>query len=102
MLDESDESNPEIELTPDNLCFMIYTSGSTGKPKGVMITHRGITNYVANVEENVPIYELNHKCNKFISISTVSFIVFLREVFGTILNGLPVVFANDEESIDPL
>ncbi len=102
LLDESDDSNPEIELTPDNLCFMIYTSGSTGKPKGVMITHRGITNYVANVEENVPIYELNHKCNKFISISTVSFIVFLREVFGTILNGLPVVFANDEESIDPL
>ena len=102
LLDESDESNPEIELTPDNLCFMIYTSGSTGKPKGVMITHRGITNYVANVEGNVPIYELNHKCNKFISISTVSFIVFLREVFGTILNGLPVVFANDEESIDPL
>ena len=102
LLDESDDSNPEIELIPDNLCFMIYTSGSTGKPKGVMITHRGITNYVANVEENVPIYELNNKCNKFISISTVSFIVFLREVFGTILNGLPVVFANDEESIDPL
>ena len=97
-----DDSNPEIELTPDNLCFLIYTSGSTGKPKGVMITHRGISNYIANVEENVPIYELNHKCNKFISISTVSFIVFLREIFGTILNGLPVVFANDEQSVDPL
>ncbi len=102
LLAEEDDSNPEIDLTPDNLCFLIYTSGSTGKPKGVMITHRGITNYVANVEENVPIYELNHKCNKFISISTVSFIVFLREIFGTILNGLPVVFANDEQSIDPL
>jgi len=102
LLAEADDSNPKIELTPDNLCFLIYTSGSTGKPKGVMITHRGITNYAANVEENVPIYEMNHKCNKFISISTVSFIVFLREVFGTILNGLPVVFANDEESIDPL
>ena len=102
LLLESDDSNPEVDLTPDNLCFLIYTSGSTGKPKGVMITHRGITNYVANVEENVPIYELNHKCNKFISISTVSFIVFLREVFGTILNGLPVVFANDEQAVDPL
>ena len=102
LLAESDDSNPQIELTHDNLCFLIYTSGSTGKPKGVMITHRGITNYVANVGENVPIYELNHKCNKFISISTVSFIVFLREIFGTILNGLPVVFANDEESVDPL
>lgn len=102
LLEETDDSNPNIELTPDNLCFLIYTSGSTGKPKGVMITHRGITNYIANVVENVPIYELNNKCNKFISTSTVSFIVFLREIFGTILNGLPVVFANDEQAINPL
>ena len=102
LLSEDNDSNPQIELTPDNLCFLIYTSGSTGKPKGVMITHRGISNYIANVEENAPIYELNHKCNKFISISTVSFIVFLREIFGTLLNGLPVVFANDEQAIDPL
>ena len=102
LIKESDDSNPNVDLTPDNLCFLIYTSGSTGKPKGVMITHRGISNYIANVKENAPIYELNHKCNKFISISTVSFIVFLREIFGTILNGLPVVFANDEQAIDPL
>lgn len=67
-----------------------------------MITHRGISNYIAYDKKNVPIYELNKKCNKFISISTVSFIVFLREIFGTILNGLPVVFADDEESINPL
>ena len=44
LLEEDDDSNPDIELTPDNLCFLIYTSGSTGKPKGVMITHRGISN----------------------------------------------------------
>ena len=101
LLAEKNDQNPEIDLTPDNLCFLIYTSGSTGKPKGVMITHRGISNYIANVKENLPIYRLNHDCNKFISISTVSFIVFLREIFGTILNGLPVVFANDEEAVDP-
>ena len=47
LLEEDDDSNPDIELTPDNLCFLIYTSGSTGKPKGVMITHRGISNYIA-------------------------------------------------------
>ena len=102
LLTESVDSNPDINLEMNNLCFLIYTSGSTGNPKGVMITHRGISNYIANVKENLPIYELNHKCSKFISISTVSFIVFLREIFGTILNGLPVVFANDSEAIDPL
>ncbi|WP_407422537.1 amino acid adenylation domain-containing protein [Methanobrevibacter sp.] len=101
LLEESDDSNPDVDITPDNLCFLIYTSGSTGKPKGVMITHRGISNYIAYDERNVPIYELNNKCEKFVSISTVSFIVFLREIFGTIMNGLPVVFANDEQSIDP-
>jgi len=102
LLKEDDDSNPQVNITPDDVSFLIYTSGSTGKPKGVMITNRGITNYIANVEENVPIYQLNKKCSKFISISTVSFIVFLREIFGTIMNGLPVVFANDEESIDPI
>ena len=101
LLAEKNDNNPEIELTSNNLCFLIYTSGSTGKPKGVMITHKGISNYIANVKENLPIYRLNHYCNKFISISTVSFIVFLREIFGTILNGLSVVFANDEEVVDP-
>ncbi|MDO5849574.1 MAG: amino acid adenylation domain-containing protein [Methanobacteriaceae archaeon] len=102
LLKEEDISNPNIELSPDNLSFLIYTSGSTGKPKGVMITHRGITNYIANHPLNMPIYSLVNNCNKMISISTVSFIVFLREIFGTIMNGLPVVFANDEESINPL
>ena len=101
LLEETDDANPNVNITQDNLCFLIYTSGSTGKPKGVMITHRGISNYIAYDEKNVPIYELNNKCDKFVSISTVSFIVFLREIFGTILNGLPVVFANDEQSIDP-
>ena len=102
LLEEDDESNPNIELTPDNLCFLIYTSGSTGKPKGVMITHRGISNYIANHPDNVPIYELNRKCSKFVSISMISFIVFLREIFGTILNGLPVVYTNDEQIVNPL
>ena len=102
LLEETDDSNPDVVLTPDNLCFLIYTSGSTGKPKGVMITHRGISNYIANHPENVPIYELNRKCSKFVSISMISFIVFLREIFGTILNGLPVVFTNDEQLVNPL
>jgi amino acid adenylation domain-containing protein len=102
LLEEADDSNPDVELTPDNLCFLIYTSGSTGKPKGVMITHRGISNYIANHPDNVPIYELNRKCSKFVSISMISFIVFLREIFGTMLNGLPVVFTNDEQLVNPL
>ena len=102
LLEYDDDTNPLLDLSPDNLCFIIYTSGSTGKPKGVMLTHNGISNYAVNHQLNIPIYALNNNCTKMISISTVSFIVFLREIFGTILNGLPVVFANEEEAINPL
>jgi amino acid adenylation domain-containing protein/thioester reductase-like protein len=102
LLQEENEENPNPDLSPENLCYLIYTSGSTGKPKGVMLTHGGITNYVSPVPENIPIHALVNKADLMISISTVSFIVFLREIFATIMNGMPVVFANEEQSINPL
>ena len=102
LLLEDNEENPDPDLNPENLCYIIYTSGSTGKPKGVMLTHGGITNYVSPDPQNIPIHALVTETNKMISISTVSFIVFLREIFATIMNGIPVVFANEEQSVNPL
>lgn len=102
LLLENNEENPNPELTPDNLCYIIYTSGSTGKPKGVMLTHGGITNYISPVPQNIPIHALVSRASRMISISTVSFIVFLREIFATMMNGMPVVFADEEQSINPI
>jgi amino acid adenylation domain-containing protein/thioester reductase-like protein len=102
LLLEENEKNPDPELTPENLCYLIYTSGSTGKPKGVMLTHGGITNYVSPDPQNIPIHALVTKASKMISISTVSFIVFLRETFATIMNGMPVILANEEQAINPI
>lgn len=102
LLQEEDESNPEPDLSPENLCYLIYTSGSTGKPKGVMLNHRGITNYVSPHPENIPIHALVNRARKMISISTVSFIVFLREMLATLTNGMPVVFASEEQAVNPL
>ncbi len=39
---------------------------------------------------------------RMLSITTVAFDVFLHEVFVTLMNGLTLVFANDEESKNPL
>ena len=102
LLLENNNENPSPNLAPENLCYLIYTSGSTGKPKGVMLTHGGITNYVSPNPKNIPIHALVTKAHKMISISTVSFIVFLRETLATITNGMPVVFANEEQSVNPL
>ena len=97
-----DTREPDVSLTPDDMCFIIYTSGTTGKPKGVVLSHRGITNYVAPEPENKPIYILKEKCRKMLCLSSVSFIVFLREVFGTILNGIPVVLCDEEQAVNPM
>ena len=102
LLLEGNEENPDPELTPESLCYLIYTSGSTGRPKGVMLTHGGITNYVSPDPRNIPIHALVTRASKMISISTVSFIVFLREMFATIMNGMPVVLANEEQAINPI
>lgn len=102
LLKETDERNPNPNINENNLAYIIYTSGSTGIPKGVMLTHKGITNYISNDPQNIPINSLSNKSTKFLSLTTVSFIVFLREIFATMINGVSVVFANEEESINPL
>lgn len=102
LLTETDVSNPNPELNEESLAFLIYTSGSTGKPKGVMIRHSGITNYINSDKENTPIYAIKNEVTRMLSITTVSFIAFLREVLATIVNGVPVVLANEEQSINPI
>lgn len=102
LLIEDCEKNPDPELTPENLCYLIYTSGSTGKPKGVMLTHYNITNYVDPHPENCYAHSFVNKANKILSITTVSFDVFLHEAFITLMNGLTMVFANDEETRNPV
>ena len=92
---------PVITTTPESPCFIIYTSGTTGRPKGVVLTHMGITNYIADDPLNTPIYKLKTLGSRMLCLSSVSFIVFLREIFGTILNGVPVVLANEGQVIDP-
>src|SRR5205085_708791 len=46
-------SNPDVPISPDNLCYIIYTSGSTGNPKGVAVTHEGLANYTEFIVKNL-------------------------------------------------
>ncbi len=38
---------PGWDVPPESPAYIIYTSGSTGRPKGVMVSHRGLSNYLA-------------------------------------------------------
>ena len=106
LLEEEDVSNPDVDVSPENLVYLIYTSGSTGLPKGVMIEHRNLANYVYPDPKNIYTYELVHNLEKekykVLSTTTVAFDVFQQEIMGSLLNGIPVVFADDSEYKDPI
>lgn len=93
--------NPQVAVSPENLCYIIYTSGSTGKPKGVMLSHGNIINYVVNTPENRHVQALVDTQCRMVSVTTVSFDMFLKEAFTTLMNGLPLILANDEQAKNP-
>ncbi|TWP53632.1 amino acid adenylation domain-containing protein [Lentzea tibetensis] len=42
------DTDPGIEMHPDNLVYVMYTSGSTGTPKGVAVRHRDVVALAAD------------------------------------------------------
>lgn len=101
LLKNPNTKNPDLPVGGDDLCYIIYTSGSTGKPKGVMLTHAGISNYVALHPQNRHVQALVENDCVMASVTTVSFDMFLKEAFTTLMNGLTLVLADDEQSKNP-
>ena len=96
-----DDQNPNVEVSPEDLAYLIYTSGSTGRPKGVMLRHVGITNYLYDHPANVHIHGLTELGVKvFVSITTLSFDMSLKEFAGSLFNGITSVLADEQEVLD--
>lgn len=101
LLENKNTQNPKVAVERENLCYIIYTSGSTGKPKGVMLTHGNIINYVLDEPENRHVRVLKENNCSMASVTTVSFDMFLKEAFTTLMNGLRLVLADDEQAKNP-
>jgi len=101
LLTNKNVSKPDVSVSPDDLAYSIYTSGSTGIPKGVLIEHKSISNYLICNPKNVHIWELVKNAKTFLSVTTVSFDMSLKEIMVSLCNGLTLVFAGDESVHDP-
>ena len=96
------EDDPGVDVSPDDTAYLIYTSGSTGRPKGVEIRHAGIANYLIPHPANAHIHALKNDGNVYVSVTTVSFDMSLKETAASLCNGLTLVLANEEETKDPV
>ncbi|MGA2651954.1 MAG: amino acid adenylation domain-containing protein [Terracidiphilus sp.] len=91
----ADESNLVHETQPSNLANVIYTSGSTGAPKGVMIEHRSVVNLAANLG-----YLDMRAGDRILQTGFPSFDATTFEIWGALLNGLTLYFADDDVLLD--
>ena len=89
--------NPTEGATAANSAHLIYTSGSTGQPKGVLSVHRASVNRFAWMWRTYPFAAAEVCCQK----TALSFVDSIWEIFGPLLQGVPLVIIPDETVKDP-
>ena len=85
---------------PEDMSYIIFTSGSTGKPKGVMLTHKALSN-LTNYCNNYVEYLKNPEYKSVVSITTVSFDIFIFETLISLQKGLRLIIADESEQNTP-
>jgi amino acid adenylation domain-containing protein len=89
--------NPARQVTADNLAYIIYTSGSTGRPKGVLGSHSGAINRLHWMWRTYPFTPAERCCFK----TSLSFVDSVCELFGPLLQGIPITIIPESVLKDP-
>ncbi len=86
---EKNDADLDTAGSESELAYVIYTSGSTGNPKGVLGTHSGMLNRLHWMWERFPFEATEIGCFK----TSINFLDSFCEIFGPLLQGLPVALA---------
>ncbi|WP_369166895.1 amino acid adenylation domain-containing protein [Streptomyces sp. R28] len=91
------ESNPGVVPRGDSAAYVIHTSGTTGRPKGTVVTHAGIGNMLAWMQDE---YRLT-PADRVVHKTPIGFDVSVWEVFWTLTRGATLVVARSDGHRDP-
>ena len=90
------ETQPRVNVQPDDMAYVIYTSGSTGEPKGVICHHKGICNRLNWMNNDYPVTEKT----VFLQKTPFTFDVSVWELFWPLQVGAKLVIAQPGEHLD--
>ncbi|MET8982232.1 amino acid adenylation domain-containing protein [Streptomyces sp. NPDC004539] len=91
------ETNPGITVPGDGAASVIHTSGTTGRPKGTVVTHAGIANMLAWMQDE---YRLT-PADRVVHKTPLGFDVSVWEIFWTLTRGATLVVARPDGHRDP-
>lgn len=97
-----EKDNLHLTISPDSRSYIIYTSGSTGKPKGVVLKHKSLMNLTCYLNTVVDYFKNNQESISIVSITTISFDIFLFETIISLQKGLTVIIANETQQTNPI
>ncbi|MFD5766398.1 amino acid adenylation domain-containing protein [Streptomyces sp. NPDC127049] len=83
---------PGTALLPAHPAYVVYTSGSTGRPKGIVVTHAGITNYLAGMQRRHALTA----ADRVLQRTSLSFDPSVWELFWPLHHGAAVVVSRPD------
>ena len=86
-----------VAVSSDDICYCIYTSGSTGMPKGTLLTHQNVMNYIGSSDKHI-CKIIGNEWNTILSVTSVSFDIFVTESLLPLANGRSIVLADEKQS----
>ena len=95
----TNEGNSDIiinQISTDRPAYIMYTSGSTGKPKGTIITQKNIIRLIKNTN-----FIKFREDDRIIQTGSIVFDACTFEIFGALLNGLPLYIIKKEDLLNP-